>query len=141
MLHVVHGYWFQTPKGLFEPTVASVVTAAGWYAVGITVGVLSQMRTSATRRAHREQMEAILQREHLHTTLSCMADGVLVTDVNGRLTLMNRAAEALTGWNIADSKGEPLWKIFAIRREDSQDGVESPIDRVLRRGPRRARKN
>src|SRR5262245_9225768 len=51
LLHVVHGYWFQTPKGLWEPTLGSIVTTIGWYAVGITVGVLSQMRASAQRRA------------------------------------------------------------------------------------------
>jgi PAS domain S-box-containing protein len=134
VLHVAHGYWFQNPKGLFEPNVASFVTIAGWYAVGITVGVLSRMRTQAQCRARAQQLEAISQREQLRSTLSCMADGVLVADVHGRLTLMNRAAEALTGWNITDSTGEPLEKVFSIRREDSHDTAKSPIDRVLHRG-------
>jgi PAS domain S-box-containing protein len=134
VLHVAHGYWFQTPKGLFEPTIASIVTTAGWYAVGITVGILSQMRSAAQRRADTQRLEAISQREHLRTTLSCMADGVLVADVNGRLTLMNRAAEKLTGWNMTDSIGKPWWEIFTIEREDGQDGVESPIERVLSEG-------
>jgi PAS domain S-box-containing protein len=134
LLHLVHGYWFQTPKRLWEPNISSIVATSGYYVVGITVGVLSQMRTSALRRACIQQMEAASQREQLRTTLSCMADGVIVTDVNGRLTLMNRAAEALTGCNLADSKGKPLREVFAIRREDRPDGVESPLERVLREG-------
>jgi PAS domain S-box-containing protein len=134
LLHVVHGYGFQRPPGLWEPNVASVVTIGGWYLVGITAGILSQMRKSAQRRAHQEQIEAISQREQLKSTLSCMADGVLVTDVNGRLTLMNRAAETLTGWSMADAKGKPWCEIFAIRRDESTAGVESPIDRVLHEG-------
>jgi PAS domain S-box-containing protein len=134
VLHIAHGYWFQNPKGLFEPNVASYVTIAGWYAVGITVGVLSQMRTAAQSRARAQQIEADSQREQLRSTLSCMADGVVVTDVHGRLTLMNRAAEDLTGWRITDSKGEPLAKVFSIRREGSQELAKDPIDRVLHRG-------
>jgi K+-sensing histidine kinase KdpD len=51
LLHFVHGYWFQTPQGLWEPNIASIVSTIGWYVVGITVGILSQMRTSAQRRA------------------------------------------------------------------------------------------
>ena len=134
LLHYVHGYWFQNPPGLFEPNMSSVVTIAGYYVVGITVGVLSQMRTAAQVRAQAEQIEATSQREHLRTTLTCMADGVLVTDVNARLMLMNPAAEALTEWEIADAKGKPLLEIFAISREDGRVGVESPIDRALLEG-------
>src|SRR5688500_3962874 len=134
LLHVVHGYGFQTRPGLWEPNVASIVSIIGWYAVGITAGILSQMRTAAQLRAHREQIEAVSQREQLKSTLTCMADGVLATDVNGRLTLMNRAAEALTGWSFADAKGQPWREIFAIRRDDSPADVESPIDRVLHEG-------
>jgi PAS domain S-box-containing protein len=95
------------------------------------VGILSRIRVSAQLRAHREHIEACSQREQLNSTLACMADGVLATDVNGRLTLMNRAAEALTGWSFAESKGKPWWEILAIRRDDSTADVESPIDRVL----------
>jgi PAS domain S-box-containing protein len=134
LLHLVHGYGFQRPPGLWEPNVASVVSIGAWYLVGITAGILSQMRTSAQRRAQQEQIEAITQREQLKSTLSCMADGVIVTDVNGRLTLMNRAAEALTGWTMADANGKPWWEIFAISRDGSPADVESPIDRVLREG-------
>jgi PAS domain S-box-containing protein len=130
LLHVVHGYWFQIRKGLFEPNLASVVTITGWYAVGITVGVLSQLRAAAQKRARIEHEEAVIQREQLRTTLSCMADGVLVSDVAGRLVLMNRTAEWLTGWNTSEAQGKPLWEVLAIRREDEQE-VEHPIDRVL----------
>jgi PAS domain S-box-containing protein len=133
LLHVVHGYGFQRPPGLWEPNVASIVSIIGWYAVGITVGILSQMRTSAQLRAHCEHLEAVSQREQLKSTLACMADGVLATDVNGQLTLMNPAAEALTGWSFADAIGKPWWEIFAIRRDSTAD-VESPIDRVLHEG-------
>jgi PAS domain S-box-containing protein len=134
LLHFVHGYWFQTPRGLWEPNTGSIVSTIGWYVVGITVGILSQMRAAAQRRAHGQQLEAISQREQLRATLSCIANGVLVTDVHGRLTLMNPAAEALTGWNLRDAIGRQWHEVLAIRRENSQVEVESLMDLVLHQG-------
>ena len=134
LLHFVHGYGFRTPKGLLDPTPSSIITTGGYYLVGITVGVLSQMRATAQRRARDQQLEAVSQREHLRTTLSCMADGVLVTDVNGRITLMNPTAEMMTEWTLADSEGKPWWEIFAMRGQDVRDCSERPIDRVLHEG-------
>ncbi len=134
LLHLVHGYWFQTPSGLWERNLASVVTIGGWYVVGITTGILSQMRTAAHGRAYREQMQAASQREQLRTTLLCMADGVLLTDCEGRLSLMNPAAETLTGWGINDARGK-LWSdVLTLQHEEQQQAVASPIDRVLREG-------
>jgi PAS domain S-box-containing protein len=135
LLHFVHGYWFQTPKGLWEPTLSSIVSTIACYALAILVGALSQMHSTAQRRARDEQLDAISQREQFHTTLlSCMADGVLVTDPNGRVTFMNRTAEALTGWNMVAAKGKPWCEIFAIHRDDRHQDVESPIERVLDEG-------
>jgi PAS domain S-box-containing protein len=131
LLHIAHAYWFQTPTGLWQPTMASVVTTSAYYLVGIMVGFLSQTRAAALQRARDQRHEAISQREQLHTTLSCMADGVLVADVDGRLTLMNPAAESMTGWNLAEAHGKPWWEVFSIRHEEGQDCVASPIDRVV----------
>src|SRR5260221_11217512 len=55
LLHVVHGYWFEDPPGLWQPTMQSIVTTIGWYVVGITAGLLSHRRTSALLRAQAEQ--------------------------------------------------------------------------------------
>ena len=82
----------------------------------------------AQRRAREQQLEASSQREHLRTTLSCMADGVLVTDMNGRVTLINSAAEAMTGWNAIEATGRYWSDIFAIRGESGEDVTDPPID-------------
>jgi PAS domain S-box-containing protein len=134
LLHIVHAYWFENPPGLWQPNLQSIVTTIGWYGVGITAGVLSQLRRSALDRARNQQLEAISQREQLRITLSCMADGVIVTDVSGQVTLMNPTAEFLTGWRLEDSQGKQLAEIFVIRREDSSDRAEFPFERVLTGG-------
>src|SRR5688572_30786099 len=80
-LHIVHAYWFAEPPGLWQPTTASIVSTVAYYLVGLIVGLLSQKRAAAQRRAFEQQQEAVSQREHFRATLSCMAEGVVVTDV------------------------------------------------------------
>jgi PAS domain S-box-containing protein len=138
VLHLMHAYAFPSSRGLLEPTMASVVSTTAYYLIGVTVGALSQLREAAQRRAREQQLEATSQREQLHITLSCIADGVLVADVHGRVTLMNPASEAMTGWKLPEAKGRPWSEIITLRREaerdSQQDDVDRPIDNVLREG-------
>jgi PAS domain S-box-containing protein len=83
-------------------------------------------RTRATALAHE-------QREQLHTTLTSIGDAVIVTDADGRLTLMNRVAQALTGWK-DETAGRPLEEVFHIVNEQTRQPVESPVTRVMREG-------
>ena len=71
-------------------------------------------------------MRPFAQRERLRATLTCLADGVLVTDLQGRLTLMNPAAEEMTAWDMEEANGKPWWEILALRREDRQDDRGKP---------------
>ncbi len=133
--HVIDAYWFHTSsRRLVEPNITSIVTVSVYYLVVGTFGVLSQMRRSAQRRELEQQREAASQRERLRAILKCMADGVLVTDLQGRLTLMNPAAEEMTAWSNDEAKGRVWWEILALRREDRHEDVENPIERALRDG-------
>lgn len=78
--------------------------------------------------------EVRLREENLGVTLSSIGDAVLVTDTDGRITLMNPVAEELTGWPLAEAIGQPAVEVFRIINEMTRSSVESPIDIVLREG-------
>jgi PAS domain S-box-containing protein len=114
---------------------ASVITGISvFFLVGITTALSSESMRAARRRAEEAADEAIRQREQLRTTLACIGDAVIVTDREGRLTMMNRVAEALTGWTAADAVGQPLESAFHITNEHSGQPVENPVRRALREG-------
>jgi len=63
-----------------------------------------------------------------------MADGVLVTDEQGHLTLMNPAAEVMTGWPMVETRGKQLSEFFAVHRETAEHNIEDPLYHVLHSG-------
>jgi PAS domain S-box-containing protein len=59
-------------------------------------------------------------RSMLSATLSSIADGVVATDRDERITFLNPVAEALTGWRRADALGRPLGNILQVVEEASR---------------------
>ena len=83
----------------------------------------------------RRQAEQIFQREQwLNTTLRSIGDAVIACDAHGRIALMNKVAEDLTGWREAEAKGKTLPEVFAIINEESRQTVENPVEKVIRLG-------
>ena len=74
------------------------------------------------------------ERERLLVTLRSIGDGVISTDIEGRITLMNRVSEELTGWPAAEARGRPLDEVFRIINERTRTPCESPVSKVLRTG-------
>src|SRR5919204_6369306 len=106
-----------------------IAAALGLVLVGALVYLVWRSlseRTQAAALVHE-------QRERLHTTLTSIGDAVIVTDAGGRVTLMNRVAQALTGWDDG-AVGRPLGEVFHIVNEQTRQPVESPVTKVIREG-------
>ncbi|MEO8011784.1 MAG: EAL domain-containing protein, partial [Dokdonella sp.] len=83
--------------------------------------------------SHLKQVEAELyeQRDRLQVTLYSIGDGVITTDVEGRIEFMNPVAESMTGWNLEEVIGKPHQLVFTIVHSESGDAVESPVTACL----------
>jgi two-component system cell cycle sensor histidine kinase/response regulator CckA len=79
---------------------------------------------------YKHRMERMIEEREalLRTTLSSVADAVVVTGVDGRVLMLNRAAEALTGWMEPEAEGQPVSKV--VRLIDGQSGEDSGDDPV-----------
>ena len=67
-------------------------------------------------------------------TLRSIGDGVIATDVEGHVVLMNKVAEALTGWSQREAAGRILGDVFEIINEHTREVVENPVESVLAHG-------
>jgi PAS domain S-box-containing protein len=69
-----------------------------------------------------------------HTSLISIGDGVITTNADGRVELLNPVAERLTGWTLNEARGRPLEEVFHIVNEETRQEVDNPICRVVREG-------
>ncbi|MBW2127453.1 MAG: PAS domain S-box protein, partial [Deltaproteobacteria bacterium] len=74
------------------------------------------------------------EKERLAVTLRSIGDGVISTDSNGAITLMNKIAEELTGWEEGKAVGRPVGEVFHIVNENRQERFGDPVKVVLQKG-------
>jgi len=67
-------------------------------------------------------------------TLSSIGDGVICTDAQGRVTLLNPVAERLTGWSLEKARGKMFDEVFRIIHEETRQPAQNPVDKVLAEG-------
>ena len=70
----------------------------------------------------------------LRTTLNSIADGVIVTDVQGRVTAMNPVSENLTGWSFNEAKGKDLLTVFNTISLHTRKLLQNPVQQALETG-------
>ncbi|MBN2706265.1 MAG: cache domain-containing protein, partial [Deltaproteobacteria bacterium] len=80
------------------------------------------------------QQALIDEREQLLVTIRSIGDAVITTDIEGKVVLMNKIAEQLTGWSNDEAKGRPLVSIFNIANAVTGAKVENPVKQVLETG-------
>ena len=106
---------------------------------------LVQQRTSELEKSnlqlrdeiseHKKDEEALRQsEERWATTLASIGDGVIATDVSGRVSFMNTVAQDLTGWKTGEAIQKPIAEIFNIINETTRQKAENPVDKVLQLG-------
>ena len=62
------------------------------------------------------------EKENLDVTLRSIADGIIATDINGRIIFMNNAAEKITGWAMEEALGERLSTVYrTLNQEESSN--------------------
>ncbi|HZK60536.1 MAG TPA: PAS domain S-box protein [Anaerovoracaceae bacterium] len=75
-----------------------------------------------------------IEKEHLRITLQSIGDGVISTDCDGNVTMLNEVAKNLTGWLGDTAVGRPFAEIFEIINEYTREKSEDPMKKVLETG-------
>ena len=80
-----------------------------------------------------EALRDLRSRERrLDQTLASIGDAVITTDPSTRVTRMNAAAEALTGWTQDDAEGHPLANVLELQHAQTGEPVAPPVREAMR---------
>lgn len=84
---------------------------------------------------HRRAREALAtEKERLAVTLHSIADGVITTDEDGRVALINQVAQQLTGAAAEEAVGRPIAEVFRVVDETTGEPREDVVQPVLASG-------
>ena len=131
------------------------VLAAGlfsWLMVRDSRSRIAQQQAAETQRTLTAQQDQNLQlvavnsalqvsEERLAVTLNSIGDGVVATDAQGLITVLNPLAERLTGWSREQAKGQPIDKVFRIIHETTRELAPIPVTATLALGTSQALAN
>ncbi len=67
------------------------------------------------------------ERELFHKTLLSIGDGVISTDINGNIQLMNTVTEQLTGYSQQEAIGQPINSILHVVDEKTRKPIQQQI--------------
>lgn len=95
--------------------------------------ILNFVSTQIGMTIARKQTEAELaaEKERLAVTLRSIGDAVVTTDTRGTITMLNRVAENLTGWEEEEAVGRSVTKVLNLIDEKTEKPVDCIIDDVM----------
>ncbi|MDI6529025.1 PAS domain S-box protein [Pseudomonas otitidis] len=73
------------------------------------------------------------ERERLQVTLNSIGDGVVTTDLQGRVNFLNPVAVRLSGWSNERALGQPIETVLPLEGEHGEV-LENPVRQCLEQG-------
>jgi len=104
------------------------------FAAASVLVIWQRNRKAHYRALYRAEAGRLAAERRYGMTLQSIGDGVIATDAEGLVELLNPVAEGLTGWKRVEACGRPLSEVFCIINEKTRGKVEDPVARVLRDG-------
>jgi len=103
---------------------------------GLTAAEFKSRANAARITADLRRSEAALaaEKERLAVTLLSIVDGVITTDIRGRVSSINHAAAAMVAWAQQDAVGKPLPELFKLLHPTTRQPCANPIEAALRTG-------
>ncbi|PXA99042.1 diguanylate cyclase [Nostoc sp. 3335mG] len=80
------------------------------------------------------EQELAAEKERLRVTLEAVADGMIATDAQGKVSFINPAAERFTGIGAAEARGQFAENVFPLRFARSQEAAPCPAIACLTEG-------
>jgi diguanylate cyclase (GGDEF)-like protein/PAS domain S-box-containing protein len=100
-------------------------------AAGQIVGYEGTIADITARK--RAEQAIFAEKERAQVTLQSIGDAVISTDPEGRIDYINPVAETLTGWSLAEARGQPIGAVLKLVNELTREPIENSLSGALGR--------
>lgn len=77
-----------------------------------------------------KQLEAT--HRNLERIMNSVGDGIIVVDMEMKVTMLNEVAEKMTGWTSDEALGESFKTVFNLSHENPEHEILNPVEEVFR---------
>lgn len=124
----------RSQKTAHAESLAGLAQALGALAtVALVLLGFGRLKAESQRRQRSEEA-ARRSEEQLTTTLLSIGDGVIATNIHGRITKMSRVASQLTDWPYHEANGRPVSEVLQFANRPSGALLPNPLTETLRQG-------
>lgn len=95
-----------------------------------TTVLMNTVWSNIERRAIQEKL--FEERSKYLQTLISIGDGVMVVDPTGKIEMLNKVAQDLTGWSMEEAEGKHYKEVLILSHEDSRMEITDPIEKVMK---------
>ncbi len=98
--------------------------------IGVLASNFNAMTAAIRNRIsdlHQSEQALHEEKERAEVTLHSIGDGVITTDLQGRVRYMNPVAETLTGWALTDGAGKPIETLYRVQDQASGSPLANPV--------------
>jgi len=99
--------------------------------LSLEIDELAGALNDASSELASSERRLIEEQERLAVTIGSIGDGVMACDRAWRITLMNRVAESLTGWTMAEALGRPLPEVFRLLDGRTGEPLAAPFEGIM----------
>jgi diguanylate cyclase (GGDEF)-like protein/PAS domain S-box-containing protein len=115
-------------KYLYTPDDVVFLKQLGNYLLSTIVRIKADKALKASEASYKQE------KEKFETTLLSVGDGVISTDIDGNVDIINSVSERLTGWKQEEAHGKPLEEVFNILNDNTRERCDNPVMKVLETG-------
>jgi diguanylate cyclase (GGDEF)-like protein/PAS domain S-box-containing protein len=97
--------------------------------IGVLASNFNTMTAAIRNRIaalHRSEQELHEEKERAEVTLHSIGDGVIATDLQGRVRYLNPEAETLTGCTLAEAVGKPIETVYRVQDQSTGSPLANP---------------
>jgi PAS domain S-box-containing protein len=96
---------------------------------GKLLGIIENFQDISQIKEYEKALFA--EKERLAVTLNSIGDGVISTNIDGTIVMINRVAQTLTGWRQEDAAGKRLDEVFHLEDEENGGNNIDLLNKVI----------
>lgn len=94
--------------------------------VQVVVGIVLLVRISDANKSGSKSGQLMDGQKQAEILIESISDGIIVTDIEGKISLLNPAAAAMTGWQVSEAVGIDVQLVAKLMLEDGSEMPEGP---------------